>query len=217
MDDLRFRDVRLGDWDVKNLIEKGKKDKSQNLKSQNLPIPYSVSHRAVKYPRLEFKTGELLIVLPLGAKPDILLDKYKNWIIQKFDFIKECLENTKDKKLINRTEEEFRKLVHSLAEEASKELRVELNRIYFKKMKTKWASLSSAKNLTVNSLLKYVPEYLIRYVIFHELAHMIEKRHNEKFWGIISHKFKNYQKMEREMFIYWFLVSNYYKKGGNCG
>ena len=180
-------------------------------------IPYKVSHRAVKYPRLEFKTGKLLIVLPLGSKPDILLDKYKHWIIKQFNFIKGCLESTKDKKLINRTEEEFRKLIYFLAKETSKELRVELNHIYFRKMRTKWASLSSAKNLTVNSLVKYLPEYLIRYVIFHELAHIIEKRHNENFWEIISCKFKNYQKMEREMFMYWFLVSNYCKKGGNHG
>jgi len=183
-------------------------------------IPYKVSHRAVKYPRLEFKTGELLIVLPFGAKPDILLDKYKHWIIKQFNFIKGCLEKTKDKKLIIRPEEEFRKLIYFLVDETSRDLsacantdrRVELNHIYFRKMRTKWASLSSAKNLTVNRLMKYLPEYLIRYVIFHELAHVIEKRHNEKFWEIISHKFKNYQKMEREMFIYWFLVSNYCKK-----
>jgi len=169
-------------------------------------IPYKVSHRAVKYPRLEFKTGELLIVLPLGHEPDIVLDKYKNWIIKKFDFIKECLENTKNKKLVTRSEEEFRKLIHSLAKESSKELGVELNHIYFRKMRTKWASLSSKKNLTVNRLMKHLPEYLIRYVIFHEIVHIIEKRHNEKFWEIISHKFKSYQKMEREMFIYWFLI-----------
>jgi len=180
-------------------------------------IPYKVSHRAVRYPRLEFKTGELLIVLPFGATPDILLDKYKNWIIKKFDFIKECLEKTKNKKLIMRSEEEFRKLIYSLTKEASKDLRVELNHIYFRKMRTKWASLSSVKNLTVNSLVKYLPEYLIRYVIFHELAHIIEKRHNEKFWEIISRKFKNYQKMEREMFIYWFMVSNCCKKERNYG
>ena len=171
-------------------------------------IPYKVSHRAVKYPRLEFKTGELLIVLPLGHKPDVLLEKHKNWILKKLDFIKGCIENSKDKELIDRTEEKFRKLIHSLVKETSKELRVELNHIYFRKMRTKWASLSSAKNLTVNSLVKYLPEYLIRYVIFHELTHIIEKRHNEKFWEIISRKFKNYQEMEREMFIYWFLVFN---------
>ena len=180
-------------------------------------IPYKVSYRAVKYPRLEFKTGELLIVLPHGANPDFLLVKHKNWIIRKFNFIRECLENTKDKKLIHRTEEEFKELIYFFAKETSEELRVKLNHIYFRKMKTKWASLSSAKNLTVNRLMKYLPEYLVRYVIFHELAHIIEKRHNRKFWEIVSNKFKNYQKMEREMFIYWFLVFDYYKKGGKYG
>ena len=170
-------------------------------------IPYKVSHRAVRYPRLEFKTGELLVILPVGAEPGVLLEKYKSWILKKFDFIKGCVENTKDRKLIPRSEEEFRELIHSLAEKISKDLRVKLNHIYFRKMRTKWASLSSAKNLTVNRLMRYLPEYLIKYVIFHELAHIIEKRHNEKFWKIISRKFKNYQKMEREMFIYWFLIS----------
>jgi len=175
-------------------------------------IPYKASHRAVKYPRLEFKTGELLIVLPFGHKPDVLLDKYEGWILKKFDFIKGCLENTKDKELINRTEEEFKKLVYSLAKKTSKDLKVKLNHIYFRKMKTKWASLSSAKNLTVNRLMKYLPEYLIRYVIFHEMVHVMEKRHNDKFWQIISRKYKSYRKMEREMFTYWFLVFKEYSQ-----
>lgn len=186
---------------------KRKSYKSQNPRSLNLQIPYRVSHRSVKYPRLEFKTGELLVVLPLGYEPDTLLEKHRHWIVKQFNFIKECLENTKDKKIIDRTEEEFREFIYFLAKETSKELGVELNRIYFRKMRTKWASLSSAKNLTVNRLMKYLPEYLIRYVIFHELVHVIEKRHNERFWEIVSQRFKNYQEMEREMFVYWFLVS----------
>ncbi|OQX52170.1 MAG: hypothetical protein B5M54_09565 [Candidatus Aminicenantes bacterium 4484_214] len=139
--------------------------------SPDLPIPYKVSYRAVKYPRLEFKTGELLIVLPFGHTPETVLDKDKSWIVQKFDFIKTCMEETKNKELATRSEEEFKKL-----------------------------------------LVKYLPEYLIRYVIFHELTHLIEKRHNDKFWEIISRRYKHYQEMEREMFIYWFLVSSKEKK-----
>jgi len=175
-------------------------------------IRYEVSYRAVKYPRLEFKTGELLIVLPFGHKPGVLLDKYKGWILKKFDFIKECLKNAKDKELINRTDEEFKELVYFLVKKTSKELGVKLNHIYFRKMRTKWASLSSAKNLTINRLMKYLPGYLIRYVVFHEIAHLIEKRHNDKFWQIISRKYEGHRKMEREMFAYWFLVSKEYSQ-----
>ncbi|TET77115.1 MAG: M48 family peptidase [Candidatus Cloacimonadota bacterium] len=175
-------------------------------------IPYRVSHRAVKYPRLEFKTGELLIVLPFGHKPDVLLNKHRSWILKKLDFIEGCLERAKDKELIDRTEERFKELVYSLVTKTSKDLGVELNHIYFRKMRTKWASLSSVKNLTVNRLMKYLPEYLIRYVVFHEIAHLIEKRHNDKFWQIISRKYEGYRKMEREMFAYWFLVSKEYSQ-----
>lgn len=170
-------------------------------------VPYRISQRAVKYPRLELKTGELLVILPHGTQANALVGKYKNWIMQKFDFINECMEKTHNKKLITRTEEEFRELIHTLARETSIKLRVKLHHIYFRKMKTKWASLSSAKNLTVNRLMKHLPECLMRYVIFHELAHIIERRHNKTFWKIISGRYTNYREMENELFTYWFIIS----------
>jgi len=71
-------------------------------------------------------------------------------------------------------------------------------------MKTKWASYSQKGNLTINILLKYLPEQLIKYVIFHEMTHSIEKRHNESFWKIISQKYVNFESMEKELLIYWF-------------
>jgi len=169
-------------------------------------IPYKVSYRAVKYPRLEFKTGELLVILPFEHKPDVILDKYRSWIFDKLEFINECLEQAERKRLLTRSEEEFRNLIHFFVDEASEYLSVKLNRVYFRRMKTKWASLSSAKNLTVNRLMKYLPDNLIKYVIFHEVAHFIERRHNEKFWEIISSRYENHQEMEREMFVYWFKI-----------
>ena len=73
-------------------------------------------------------------------------------------------------------------------------------------MKTKWASCSKKRNLTINTLMKFLPDYLIEYIIFHEIAHLKERKHNENFWKIVSRKFKNYEEMEKELFIYWFLI-----------
>jgi predicted metal-dependent hydrolase len=171
-------------------------------------IPYRISYRNVKHPRLEFKTGELLFVLPFGHKPRILLEKHRGWILKKIEFIKECLNDSLDKELEERTDREFKDLIYSLIENNSKKLDVELNNVFFKKMKTKWASCSSRRNLTVNTLMRCLPEHLLEYVVFHEIAHMIEKRHNDKFWRIVSKEFDNYQEMERDLFIYWFRVVN---------
>ena len=58
----------------------------------------------------------------------------------------------------------------------------------------------------VNSLLRYLPVHLIDYVVYHEIAHLKERKHNERFWKIIKEKYKDHQKREKELFLYWFLV-----------
>lgn len=170
-------------------------------------IQYRVSYRDIKYPRLEFTTGELLFVLPYGNKPETLLNKHRGWILKKMDFIKECMKDIAGKQMSFRAHGEFKGLIHESAEKTAEELGVRVNDIYFREMRTKWASLSPRGNLTVNMWMRYLPAHLIKYVIFHETAHLIEKRHNERFLKIISSKFSNYRELEREMFVYWFVIN----------
>ena len=73
-------------------------------------------------------------------------------------------------------------------------------------MNSKWASCSTQKSLTINTLLKYLPDKLITYVIFHEIAHIQEKKHNEAFWKIINSHFPDYTSKEKELFEYWFAI-----------
>jgi predicted metal-dependent hydrolase len=170
-------------------------------------IPHKVSYRKIKYPRLEFTTGELHLILPLNARHEELFKKHNKWIQKKMEFIEECLKESPKKELMQREEDDFKGLVLTLIMQAADELNVKLNNVYFRSMKTKWASFSAQKNLMINKLAKYLPEYLIKYIIFHELAHLKQKRHNEKFWQIISGKFGNYQNLEKELFVYWFRLS----------
>ena len=171
-------------------------------------IDYKVSYRDVKYPRLELKTGNLLLVLPHGQDPDEIMGKHRDWINQKIEFIKASLKDSRGKKVFEREDREFKDVVRLFAEKISRELDVSVNRIYFRRMKSKWASCSSKGNLTINTLLGYLPEELIEYVVLHEIAHLIERRHNDRFWGIISTKFGEYQKMESDLFAYWFLIQD---------
>ena len=73
-------------------------------------------------------------------------------------------------------------------------------------MKTKWASYSQNNNLTVSTLLKFLPEDLISYVIYHETAHNLERKHNENFWNIINKKFPDHNEKENDLLTYWFLI-----------
>lgn len=172
-------------------------------------IPYKVSYRNVKYPRLEFTTGRLLLVLPSNSKPEIIFKKHQRWIEKKIKFIEDCLNHSAYRQLIKRDDVRFKKLIYMNAKKAERDFKVKFHIIYFRKMKTKWASLSSRKSLTINTLMRYLPAHLIKYVVYHEAAHLIEKRHNGRYWGLIEKKFKNYQKIEKDMFVYWFeLISS---------
>jgi len=169
---------------------------------------YTVEYRNVKHPRCEFKTGSLLIVLPKkGWTPQQVLEKYGEWIKRKQATINTAIQQTNDTALVkDRTDKELKAIVQRYAEEAQRDLNTKINKIYYRKMITKWASHSQNNNLTVNTLLKFLPEDLISYIIYHETAHCLERKHNEKFWGFVSKKFPDHSDKEKNLLTYWFLI-----------
>lgn len=54
-------------------------------------------------------------------------------------------------------------------------------------MRSRWGSCSSKGNITLNLKLIQVAEPLIRYVILHELCHLIEFNHSPRFWALMDH------------------------------
>lgn len=169
---------------------------------------YTVEYRNVKHPRCEFKTGTLLIILPkTGWTPQQVLEKYGEWIKRKQRTINSAIQQTRETTIIKtRTDNQLRMLVRRYAESAQKDLNTRINRIYFREMKTKWASHSQNNNLTINTLLKFLPEDLIDYIIYHETAHNVERKHNETFWSLINRKHPDYQAKEENLLAYWFLT-----------
>jgi hypothetical protein len=171
-------------------------------------IPYKTSYRRIKYPRIELTTGELHLILPQNYRHEEVFQKHKNWILKKLEFIKQCQKQSAKKDLVQREEDDFKGLVLTLIMNAADELNARINNVYFKLMKTKWASFSANKNLIINKLARYLPDYLLEYIVFHEVTHIKQKRHNEKFWEIVSKKFSNFQDLEKDLFIYWFKLAS---------
>lgn len=180
----------------------------KKIKIYDMEVHYDVNYRSILYPRLEFKTGSLKLILPQNYKHESrLVETHKNWIYKKHKEILQSLNQSKNKELnTNRTDQDFKIFVHRIIEKNLKDLHLKVNKVCFKQMKSKWASCSSSKNLMINSLLRYLPNSLIDYVVYHEIAHLIERKHNERFWKIIKDKYKDHQKREKELFLYWFLV-----------
>lgn len=180
----------------------------QNKSISDSDTDYRIIHRNIKYPRLELKTGNLILIVPHGYKdPEKLIEEHENWIKNKIIFINESKERSKDNKLnYKRNEDELRTLIHKNIDIFSNELEVKPNQVKLRIMKSKWGSCSSKKNMNFNKLLKYIPDDLIQYVVLHEITHLKENKHNQEFWNIISEFIKDYKRKEEELMDYWFLI-----------
>ncbi|MDD5638963.1 MAG: M48 family metallopeptidase [Candidatus Pacebacteria bacterium] len=166
--------------------------------------------RKVKYPRIELKTGVPMLILPQNSNfcADEILQKHREWINQKLEFIKKIEEKYKNQKIYTRSNNDFIKLVTNLIDESAIVLGKKPSKIIFRYMKTKWASCSQQGKITFNLMLKYLPPRLIRYVVFHEMVHLLVPNHKQNFWDIIKKQFKNSNQYEEQLFGYWFLLQN---------
>jgi Predicted metal-dependent hydrolase len=152
------------------------------------------------------KTWGVLIVLPPHSSRKIaykLLEKHKNWVLKKHEELIRAYEYSRKVKLKRRSRKELEKLVGKYVEEAALKILGENPcRVNIRKMRTRWASCSIRKTITVNELVKYLPDYLISYLVYHEVCHLVELRHNREFWSCVEKQFKNYRELEKELLVY---------------
>lgn len=169
-----------------------------------------IIRRKVKYPRLELKTGLPILILPENGKfnPTVIIKKHEQWLKNKMKLIKALKDKYKKQKIYQRDERELISLLAKLSNEFSSILKIEPKAITFRYMKTKWASCSKKKRVCFNLMLKYLPTFLIRYVVFHEMTHLIIPNHSGNFWSYIKKRYKNPGRYEEMLAGYWFLLND---------
>jgi hypothetical protein len=75
----------------------------------------------------------------------------------------------------------------------------EINRIAIKNTSTRWGSCSSKKNLNFNYKIIYLKPILADYLLVHELCHLGELNHSERFWALVSKTIPDYVKINKEL------------------
>jgi predicted metal-dependent hydrolase len=179
-------------------------------------IKYTIVYRKIRYPRLEYKTGSLQLILPESCtNPEEIVRKHLNWIKEKQETILKALEEAETETLVERTDEEFKEMVQKLVKRFQNEFGSKVEKIFYRKMRTKWASCSRRGNITVNVQAKHLPQDLIEYIVCHEVAHTIERKHNMRFWNIVKEKFPDYEKKERALLTYWFAIQKSLDNGAD--
>ena len=143
------------------------------------------------------KNGQLIVRAPIGAKKDQidkLVVNHKDWIEKSLikSKIKSEIEN------ISKYEEEHlrkqaKKVLKEKIEHYSKIMNLKYGRVTITCAKTRFGSCSSKGNISFSFRLMKYPEAAIDYVVVHELAHLVELNHSQRFWNIVASVFPDYK------------------------
>ncbi|OOH90582.1 metal-dependent hydrolase [Pasteurellaceae bacterium 15-036681] len=71
--------------------------------------------------------------------------------------------------------------------------------IRLRTMKTRWGSCSVKGALWLNPMLVKAPKECIDYVILHELCHLAEHNHSERFYRLMDQVMPNWQEMKKRL------------------
>lgn len=77
--------------------------------------------------------------------------------------------------------------------EIAKEHKFKYNKVFIRDQRTKWGNCSTEKNLSFNWRLIKTPNFVIDYLIFHELVHTKTMNHTHKFWTELRSFLPEYQ------------------------
>ena len=96
--------------------------------------------------------------------------------------------------------EQLKSVLPNMIEKWSKQLGVEVNEWAIKKMKTRWGSCNPrAKRVWIGLELAKHSVHCIEYVVVHELAHLLEPSHNERFKKIMTEAIPKWKLLREEM------------------
>lgn len=77
--------------------------------------------------------------------------------------------------------------------------RFSYGRVAIRSTFTRWGSCSSDGNLNFNYKIIFLPSELRDYVIVHELCHLKELNHSERFWQLVAETMPDYRRIRHQL------------------
>lgn len=164
-------------------------------------MDYEIIYSKRKTVSLVIKAGKLIVRAPIGtnsSKIKELVDSHKKWIEKG---IAKTIEKAKKEAISPEDEKILRKSARAVlpvkTKYYSEKMGLKYGRITITGAKTRFGSCSSEGNISYSFRLMKYPEDAIDYVVVHELAHLVEMNHSERFWRMVASVFPDYKERRR--------------------
>lgn len=180
--------------------------KEIELLEQKIPYTLKTSSRAKRLRLAVYHDGAFVVTAPQtmshNAIEKFIIQK-SQWVIDKLQYFRrftgEAVKRKSSKKDFTTHKERARALAHTRLVYFNETYRFNYNRISIKNQKSRWGSCSSKGNLNFNYKIALLPERLANYIIVHELCHLGEFNHSQKFWDLVAQTIPDYVELRKEL------------------
>jgi|WetSurMetagenome_2_1015567.scaffolds.fasta_scaffold119937_3 predicted metal-dependent hydrolase len=177
-----------------------------NLKGKEISYELKKSSRARRMRVSIYCDGTCLVTVPHRIsfeRAKEFIFENANWILSKLEIMKKISDDPLFLKSSREEYLKYRKDALNLAQEKVDHFNriydFRYNKISIKRQKTRWGSCSKKGNLNFNYKILLIPEKFSNYIIVHEICHLKEFNHSEKFWKLVEKSIPDYRKIVREM------------------
>lgn len=175
--------------EIENLI-RGKSSWIDNKLQQaknHCPIEQSFCSGEIHY----FKGQPLQLELVAGAKQSQLISDSSGSVLQ---LPEAADQDTRARLLQNHFNDYLNEIVPPLMDAWQERIGVSINEWRLRTMKTRWGSCNVVKKrVWLNRELAKRSAAAVEYVVVHELIHLLERRHNARFYAFMDHFLPNWR------------------------
>jgi predicted metal-dependent hydrolase len=162
---------------------------------------YEKLHHPQKYPpdpvKKEFVTGETILYLGRNYRLEVTDENLDAVEFDSRFYISRRQKAQAGELFRNWYIERAQEKLLPRIKQFAKAMGVSYNRLLISDLKYRWASLTPKNNLNFNWRIIKAPMSVVDYLIVHELAHLLEPNHSQRFWNIVAVQIPDFEKPKK--------------------
>lgn len=175
------------------------------LHKQNINYTIKVSNRAKRLRVAVYCDGSCVVTAPHRLPQNVIesfLIKKSQWLLDKISYFSST--NIGSSKVNDHAEFlKYKEMAFTIAQDRLNYFNefygYKWNKITIKNQKTRWGSCSRKGNLNFNYKIALLPTKFADYIIVHELCHLGQFNHSQKFWNLVSRAVPDYLDIRNEL------------------
>ena len=179
--------------------------KQINLNGREVDYTIKISKRIRGIKLSVYADKGFVVTIPKNTNYHLVSNwiiKNSSWIIDKLDYFKQFQNQFSERmnggSFVDHKERALTLIINRL-QFFNNYYKFIINRVAVRNQKTRWGSCSGKGNLNFNYRIVFLSQKLADYIVVHELCHLGEFNHSQKFWDLVIRTVPDYLDIRMEL------------------